>query len=237
MNRKTNRVKRAWEIRHQKGWANLKPDRIILAWIKKYRSRMGRAVVDLGCGSGRFLVPLAKMGFDVTGVELTDTAIRQLKARLAKARLSATVVQGDFRRVRLPEHGFDCALAIQSFQLGNWSSVKRSFSGVARMLKPGGLFFLRVRSMRNIPARVKFEKEKHDLPKALRGVTYDRTYDTGESSPNHHYSRAELDYLARANGFEIVEGPTECRSKKKMALSACVTSQWNVLMKRTRSFG
>ena len=232
MNRKTDQVKRAWEIRHQKGWARLKPDRIILAWIKKYRSQMGRTVVDLGCGSGRFLIPLIKMGFEATGVELTDTAIRQLKARSAKAGLMANVLQGDFRRIRMPDGAFDSALAIQSFQLGNWSAVKRSFSCVARMIKPCGLFFLRVRSMRNIPRGAIFENEKHDLPKALRGPTYDRVYETGESSPNHHFSRAELEYLARTCGFDIIEGPKECRSRKKMARGPCVTGQWNILMKR-----
>lgn len=232
MSRQVAQVRQAWEVRHQKGWARLKPEPIILGWIRKYRSHMGQKVVDLGCGSGRYLVPLIKMGFSVTGIELTDTALGQLNSRLKKEKLNATVWQGDFRRMKLKSRSFDSALAVQSFQLGDWQIIKRSFSWLAGILKPGGLFVLRVRSMRDVPADADVVCEKHDLPKTQRGVTYNRTYDTGHRIAFHHFSKAELDFLSHRFGFDFLEGPIERKSRKMMDGSPFVTGQWNAVLRK-----
>lgn len=227
--KQTMRVKRAWEAQHKEGWAKLNPEPIILTWIRKHKLAMGREVVDIGCGSGRYLVPLIKMGFDVTGIELTDTALKQLKGRLQSEGLTAKVLQGNFRRMRFNTPRFDTALAIQSLQFGDWSTVKRSFSCISRALKPNGLFILRVRSMKTVPSNVAFANERHDLPEPLRGVTYNQTYKTGHSVMVHHYSRGELDFLASVNGFDIVEGPIDRTSRKKMSGTRRVTGQWNAV--------
>ncbi|MBI4178346.1 methyltransferase domain-containing protein [bacterium] len=232
MTPRTTLVKRAWEIRHRKGWARLRPDPTIMGFIKKFKTRMGRTVVDLGCGSGRHLIPLIQMGFEVTGIELTDTAIQQAKARLAREGLKADIIQGDFHSVNLNRRRFDCALSVQSLQFGGWPDIKRTFARVAQMIRPGGLFILRVRSIRIIPPTARFIREKHDLPESKRGVTYLRSYDTGCRVKFHHYSKDELTYLARKNGFKIIQCPTERKSLIQMDMSKTVTVQWNTVWKK-----
>ena len=47
------------------------------------QSNKGR-VLDLGCGQGRNAIPLARLGFEVTGVDLTKVGISQMN-QIAKS--------------------------------------------------------------------------------------------------------------------------------------------------------
>lgn len=56
-------------------------------------------VADLYCGCGTFTLPLAKAGFDVTGVELAGTSTKDLAKNLKKNNLHAEVICDDVARV------------------------------------------------------------------------------------------------------------------------------------------
>jgi SAM-dependent methyltransferase len=61
-----------------------------------YRSavrKFGEPVVDLGCGTGRFLVPLAADGFDIDGVDISADMIAAARAQLSKSRTAQLSVQ------------------------------------------------------------------------------------------------------------------------------------------------
>ncbi len=66
--------------------------------------RAGRGdILELGCGSGRLLLPLAQAGFTVTGVELSTRMLELARLRVEAAGASRQVrlVQGDFERAEL----------------------------------------------------------------------------------------------------------------------------------------
>ena len=226
-------VERAWDSRQKAGWAALDPDPFILEWLETYADALGRRIVDLGCGAGRYLIPLASMGFDVTGVELTTAGVERTRARVAESGLSATVLQGDFQEVDLGDRPFDSAIAIQSFQFGNWEHAVRSFERVVELLRSGGFFLCRVRSLAHTPDDIEELEESHILPPEDRGRTYLRQYDTGHHAPFHQFSHAELQYLIDTYGFEVVEGPTEVTATKQVGDSAVTTGQWNLLLRTT----
>lgn len=58
----------------------------------------GRAL-DLGCGTGTNAVYLARHGWEVTGVDLIDGAVRQAERKAADAGLSARLLCGDVTRL------------------------------------------------------------------------------------------------------------------------------------------
>jgi SAM-dependent methyltransferase len=63
-----------------------------LAYYKAAIQRFGEPVVDLGCGTGRFLIPLAAEGFDVDGTDASADMIAQVRAQAENLRLKPTLL-------------------------------------------------------------------------------------------------------------------------------------------------
>ena len=71
-------------------------------------------VLDAGCGPGLYAVELARLGHDVTGVDVSAPALRHARSlvRDAKPSGSARFVRADLRAVALPPESFDAALLV-----------------------------------------------------------------------------------------------------------------------------
>ncbi len=63
--------------------------------------RFGGPVLELACGSGRVLAPLAAAGLRCTGVDSSPAMLDRAAARLRAANLDATLVQQDVTRLHL----------------------------------------------------------------------------------------------------------------------------------------
>lgn len=61
--------------------------------------RQGGPVLELGCGTGRVLLPIARAGFDVTGLDLSAQMLarfhRKLESEPAEVRCRVELIQGD----------------------------------------------------------------------------------------------------------------------------------------------
>ena len=77
----------------------------------------GGNCLDLGCGTGRVLIPLAEQGIDITGLDSSQFMVEECRSRLAAAGLSAEIVQDDMRAFDLARK-FDLVIVPgASFQL------------------------------------------------------------------------------------------------------------------------
>ena len=106
-----------------------------LDWI---RLRPGR-VIDLGCGPGGALKPLARRyrRARVTGVDLSPAmAARAREQRLWLRR--PWVLCADMERLPLADASFDLAVSAAALQWVN--DLDRAFAEVRRVLAPGGLW-------------------------------------------------------------------------------------------------
>ena len=63
------------------------------------RLRKGQRVLDVPCGAGRTALALAKLGIEVTGVELRRKFVNRAKRRSRKERLSGRFLVGDMREL------------------------------------------------------------------------------------------------------------------------------------------
>ena len=83
-------------------------------------NRVGRSVLELGCGTGRVTIALAQHGFDVTGIDNSPDMLRQLRRNREQAgtlRGPLRLVQGDMRDFAL-ERKFDAVIIpARAFQL------------------------------------------------------------------------------------------------------------------------
>lgn len=57
--------------------------------------RIGR-VVDIGCGQGRNAIPLARLGYQVIGVDASWVGVKQMLSVTNKEKLSVVGIVGDF---------------------------------------------------------------------------------------------------------------------------------------------
>jgi SAM-dependent methyltransferase len=103
-------------------------------------------VVELGCGTGRVLLPLADAGLEATGVDISPALLAVARARLAATGLAAriTLVEGDVRDPGLPEQAFALAICTSNTLMHLTDAVDQELTLRAawRLLRPGGRLML-----------------------------------------------------------------------------------------------
>jgi SAM-dependent methyltransferase len=102
----------------------------------------GQRVLEVACGSGRVLVPLARAGFDVVGLDVSPHMLGLAQAKLdSMPTAQARLIQADMRDFRLDESDFDLAIvAVKSFAyLTEPDDQLRCLRAVHAHLRAGGL--------------------------------------------------------------------------------------------------
>lgn len=97
-------------------------------------------ILDVGCGTGRHSIELSRRGYDVTGVDLSESMLKKAKARASALKLSVRFEQHDARDLPFLEE-FDMVLMIceGAFPLMETDEMNfRILQGNARALKTGG---------------------------------------------------------------------------------------------------
>jgi len=98
-----------------------------------------RSVLDLCCGPGRHAAPLAERGYEVVGLDLDDTALRDARNRAP----SASFIRGDMRHLPLATASMDAVLCMwQSFGHFDADTNAAALAEMARVLRPNGRLLL-----------------------------------------------------------------------------------------------
>ena len=109
----------------------------IVATISKLLERkVNGRYLDIGCGSGNYTVALAKSGYSMTGMDVSEKMLR--KAR--KKTDDIDWVHGDARNLNFDDSQFDgaiCILATHHIQ-----QLDKAFGEAHRVLKPGSNFII-----------------------------------------------------------------------------------------------
>ncbi len=99
------------------------------------------AILDVGCGTGRVALDLARRGHRVTGVDIDPALLAELDGRARVAGLELETVCCDARELSLPrrDHAL-CLLPMQTLQLlGGPEGRNALLTRAHRHLRPGGL--------------------------------------------------------------------------------------------------
>jgi len=111
------------------------------------RERLGpppRTVLDLGCGTGRHAVGLARAGYRVTGLDLSPGMLARARARAEAAGVEVEWVEGDARAFARPG-AFDAAVCLCEGAMGLFDERaerredRALLAGLFASLRPGGL--------------------------------------------------------------------------------------------------
>jgi SAM-dependent methyltransferase len=77
----------------------------------------GASILDIGCGTGRHAVELAKAGYPVTGLDISAGMLREAQAAADRAGVDLELVQADATSFDLGR-GFDAAVCLCEGSLG-----------------------------------------------------------------------------------------------------------------------
>ena len=115
------------------------------AQLRKLGSKPGR-MLELGCGTGKHAIQFAKMGWAVTGYDLSESMVKQAQHLAAdqSPNLATTPAfsHGDVRTIRNGQI-YDAVVSlfhVMSYQSRN-EDLQSAFATAAVHAKPGGLFF------------------------------------------------------------------------------------------------
>lgn len=105
--------------------------------------RSGGPVLELGCGTGRILLPTARAGVAVTGLDAAETMLDQLRVKLERepddVRDRVTLVSGDVRAFELPERFALATLPFRVLQhIIEVDDQMAALRAVHRHLRPDG---------------------------------------------------------------------------------------------------
>lgn len=68
---------------------------------KSFARRFGGPVLEIGCGTGRVLKPIADMGIEIDGIDVSEVMISILKSKIADINPIPNIYLGDMRRIAL----------------------------------------------------------------------------------------------------------------------------------------
>ena len=104
------------------------------------------SVLELGCGTGRISLPLARAGVSLVGIDRSKPMLDRARRRLAKltSKEPPRLVRGDIRMLPFGAHAFSAIIApygvLQSLLADR--DLAAALDSVARVIEPGGTFGL-----------------------------------------------------------------------------------------------
>ncbi|HIN52828.1 MAG TPA: class I SAM-dependent methyltransferase [Planctomycetes bacterium] len=125
---------------------------------QKYLSGDVKRVLEPGCGGGRLVVALASRGYEVTGYDLSETAIAYLQHRLENEGLQASAIVADMQSfVAAPP--VDIAInTVSTFRHLLTEQAALAHLGVmAESIRPAGLYII---GMHLLPPDADLEDEE-----------------------------------------------------------------------------
>ncbi len=171
-------------------------------------------ILDLGCGTGRHSVELARRGYQVVGVDLSPGQLARAREKAAEADVGVDFREGDARCLHFSEE-FDLVLLVceaafplMETDLDNFRILESS----ARALRPGGrLILTTLNALHPLGRLARGEQLESDFdPFTLRNrfafsFTTDSGHPTTVDADERYYLPSEITWLLRQAGMREVE--------------------------------
>ena len=160
-------------------------------------------ILDVGAATGRYSVPLAEEGYDVTAVELVKHNLARLKAKGSAVK----AYQGNAMKLkRFEDNTFDIVLVFgPMYHLHEKEEKLKALSEAKRVVKPGGKIL--VAYIMNEYSVITYAiKERHIKEGVLNGMLDENFHCTKKANELYSFVRTEdIAALNEEAGLERVE--------------------------------
>ena len=144
-------TKKGWDqIFQSEGRIFENPHEDMSQLIPYFKARGGKRILDLGCGSGRHIVYLAKHDFEVYGIDASPVGIDLAKRWMEDEKLTANLIIGNiYNKLPYADAFFDAVISVQVIHHNTAENIRRLIVEICRVLQPEGLFFATVPIYKN----------------------------------------------------------------------------------------
>jgi SAM-dependent methyltransferase len=204
---------KAWQTEEgRRKW--LAPDPFVVAAVETLRAAEVRRVLDLGFGVGRHAILLAKTGFEVFGLDASDSGLAYTQAWADQEGLALKLRTGDMAALPYATGFFDALLTWNVIYHGTAETIRCTLGEIERCLRPRGYLVCSLIS------------RAHDV--CGQGIEIEpATYvipGSGEREhPHHYFDRADIDAYLR--NFELLR----CED---VTQSRATDYHWQILARR-----
>ncbi len=122
-------------------WETGRPEPELVMWMERGAIKEGKAL-DVGCGLGTNSIYLAQQGFEVTGLDISPTAIDIARARAQQLGLNIEFIIGNAFNLRFPDASFGFVLDRGCFHHIPKEHRYDYIRGIRRVLKDDGSYHM-----------------------------------------------------------------------------------------------
>lgn len=198
-----------------------------IAFYAHYAQQTDGPILELGCGTGRLLLPLAHAGYHIEGLDIDATMLALCTKKAADQKIPVTLHQQSISSLYLQKKYALIISALETFQhITDYQEVKKALNAIYTHLTNNGtlLIYLSLpwlyapknastwrminRTIRDKKQYTLHEKSIHDPLEQL----YHHTYQIKEDNHIIHeykteirwYARHEFETLLRQSGFNTI---------------------------------
>ncbi len=117
-----------------------------LPFYLEFAERCGSPILELACGTGRLLVPLAQAGYEMVGLDLSERMLAVCRRRINELELNnrAQIIQGNMAAFDMPRKDFGLIfIPVRSFMhLFRPADPRGCLNCARKHLRPGGIFIV-----------------------------------------------------------------------------------------------
>jgi ubiquinone/menaquinone biosynthesis C-methylase UbiE len=117
----------------------LPPSRNVLGVIKRLQEYQVHKILDLGCGSGRWSVALARVGFQVKAVDISSEAIKKVKKWAKEEGLSIETEVCSASELLSKSVDFDAVICNSVLDHMPFIEASKAILNIENILRPGGI--------------------------------------------------------------------------------------------------
>ena len=134
-----------WELAwREERWAETSPPLpAVVDFADDLKREGAKKVLDLGCGAGRHSILLGKAGFQGVALDISETALKTLEARLNTTSIdNVTLVRHDMLELPFIDDYFDGVICTNVLHHGRLVQIRKATREVRRVMKQGASVFV-----------------------------------------------------------------------------------------------
>lgn len=163
-------------------------------------------ILDIGCGKGNIALPLAWLGYDVTGVDYDRASVEDARSQAASSSIRATFLEGSLARVA----GTTFDVIIASEVLEHQKDTSAFLADIAARLAPDGLLLLSVPNGKSLEERLRrfttHTRAGRALKRAIKRRLRSEDVQSAAAHPHEQFfSWKALQDVLHASGWRTTE--------------------------------